>query len=73
MKILLADDEPIVRRGLKQMIKNLNFSFAAVLEAATGGEAIALTGRYRLFYVFFWFCFTEQSLRDLQHPITGQF
>ncbi len=20
-----------------------------------------------------WFCFTEQSLRDLQHPITGQF
>ncbi|HHW40776.1 MAG TPA: response regulator [Syntrophomonadaceae bacterium] len=47
MKILLADDEPIVRRGLKQMIKNLNFSFAAVLEAATGQEAIALTGRYR--------------------------
>jgi len=47
MKILLADDEPIVRRGLKQMIKNLNFSFDTILEATTGQEVIALTEQYR--------------------------
>jgi two-component system response regulator YesN len=47
VKILLADDEPIVRRGLREMIKNFNFSFDAVLDAGTGREAAALTERFR--------------------------
>jgi len=47
VKILLVDDEPIVRRGLKQMIKNFNFSFNAILEAGTGPDAVVLAEQYR--------------------------
>lgn len=47
MKILLVDDEPIVRRGLKQMIRNFNAPFETILEARTGQEAITLTRQYR--------------------------
>lgn len=47
MKILLADDEPIVRRGLRQMIANFNFSFTIILEAGTGQEAVVLAKQYR--------------------------
>lgn len=47
MKILLADDEPIVRRGLRQMIENFNVSFNTILEAGTGQEAVALAKQYR--------------------------
>ncbi len=46
MKILLADDESIVRSGLKQMIKNFNFSFDTILEAGTGQETVLITEQY---------------------------
>ena len=47
MKILLVDDEPIVRRGLRKMIKDFNFSFDAILEAGTGQEAVVLTEQHQ--------------------------
>ncbi len=47
MKILLVDDEPIVRRGLRQMIRNFHAPFKAILEASNGQEAIILTRQYR--------------------------
>lgn len=61
MKILLADDEPIVRRGLKQMINNFNFPFKAILEAGSGQEAVVLAERYQ----------PEIILMDIKMPGQG--
>lgn len=41
MKILLADDHPVVRRGLRQLLREQP-GFDVVAEASTGPEAVAL-------------------------------
>jgi len=46
MKILLVDDEPVVRRALKMMIQNEGFPFEVVLEAGTGQEAVLLVEQH---------------------------
>ncbi len=41
IKVLIADDHPIVRKGLRQMIEEA-LDMVVAAEAATGGEALAL-------------------------------
>jgi len=47
VKILLVDDETVVRRGLKAMIQNAKFQFEVTLEASTGLEAIKIVEQHR--------------------------
>lgn len=42
MKILIADDEPLVREGFRHIIKNSHIPSYNLLEATTGSEAIKL-------------------------------
>ncbi len=42
IKVLIADDHPIVRKGLRQMIEEA-LDMVVAGEAASGGEALALT------------------------------
>jgi two-component system response regulator YesN len=42
MKLLLVDDEIIVRRGLKVMVQKAGFPFEEILEAANGQEAVKI-------------------------------
>lgn len=41
-KILIADDEPMIRDGLSEMIKEFNFPISIVGEACNGMEALKL-------------------------------
>lgn len=47
MKILLVDDESVVRRGLKAMINNAKFPFDVILEATTGNEAVMIVEEHK--------------------------
>jgi DNA-binding NarL/FixJ family response regulator len=57
IRLLLADDHPVVRDGLRGMLAN-EADFEVVGEAASGTEAVALTGRER----------PDVVLMDLQMP-----
>ncbi|MGI6776807.1 MAG: response regulator transcription factor [Acetivibrionales bacterium] len=46
IKILLVDDEELIRRGLKTIIHRLDRNFRIVCEAADGNEAIKLINSY---------------------------
>ena len=47
LKILIVDDEPLVRRCLKETIDWESLGFAVVGEASNGQEALALTSHLR--------------------------
>lgn len=42
MKLLIADDEPLIRRGIRYIIENSPLSFSSIYEAASGREAVKL-------------------------------
>ncbi len=46
-KVLIADDEPKIRQGLKKWINELDMPFEVIAEAKNGLEAIALYQEYR--------------------------
>lgn len=46
-KVLIADDEPKIRHGLKKWIDELNIPFEVVAEAKNGLEAINLSEKYK--------------------------
>lgn len=45
MKILIVDDEELIRKGLKKIIQRLGAAYAAVEEAATGKAALELIAK----------------------------
>ena len=47
MKVLIADDEHLVRFGLRSMIEELNLGLTVVAEAANGEEFLALVAKHQ--------------------------
>lgn len=47
LKILIADDEPLVRKGLHFIIKKSHIPANTIIEAESGPEAIRLAEKYR--------------------------
>jgi DNA-binding NarL/FixJ family response regulator len=46
VRVVVADDHPVVRSGLRQMLETAE-DIEVVAEAATGGEAVRAAGRHR--------------------------
>lgn len=46
VRVLIADDHPMVRSGLRQMLEAID-DFEVVADAATGTDAVRVAGRYR--------------------------
>lgn len=42
MKLLIVDDEPLIRKGIRLIIENSPLSFTDILEAGSGREAVKL-------------------------------
>lgn len=59
MRVLIADDEVLLREGLERLLTEAGF--AVVGKAATGEEALALTGRTR----------PDVAILDIRMPPTG--
>ena len=46
-RILIADDMPVIRSALGQMLRQANLGYSAVFEAANGEEAVEIARRYK--------------------------
>ena len=46
-KLMIADDEPLIRRGIKQLIDLSSLQIEEIYEASTGEEALKVFEEYR--------------------------
>src|SRR3954465_6143598 len=72
MRILIADDHPIVRHGLKQMLAN-DPSATVVGEAPNGGEALELARKVDWDMAIFDFSMPGRSGLDLLGDMKKEF
>ena len=72
MRILIADDHPIVRHGLKQMLAN-DPSATVVGEATNGDEALELARKVEWDMAIFDFSMPGRSGLDLLGDIKKEF
>ena len=46
-KLMIADDEPLIRRGIKQLIDLSSLQIEEIYEASTGEEALKVIYYYK--------------------------